>query len=154
MRFINMTNHGSINEAIQKAEKLLLPESPLMKAVQEVKWRFGLEIFGPCYVYNYLFFGPKGSVYDDESDTHEPIKVFTYKPGWRFTKAIAMTNGDGAIHFNIYKINKTSLADKVSTILHEYAHLCGFSHGSNWRTREKELYSVPYYLSANASRWL
>lgn len=149
-----MTNHGSISDAIQKVERLLLPESPLMKAAQEVKWRFGLEKYGPYYVSNKLAWGPRGSAYDDESDTHEPIKIFTYKPAWRFTKAIAMTNGDGAIHFNIYKINKTSLESKVGTILHEYAHLCGFKHGNNYKTKEKCLYSVPYFLSENVKRWL
>jgi hypothetical protein len=71
-----------------------------------------------------------------------------------FTKAIAMTDGDGSIHFNIYKLKSGAVADLVATICHEYGHLCGFGHGNNYKTNYKCEWSLPYYLSENVSRWL
>lgn len=143
MRFVNMTNNKLIDEAIGKAMRLLSWDSKMLSEIStKSDWKYGLE-------------GWRGvQVADKLMSYREDVKIFTYRPFNPLTRAIAMTNGDGAIHFNIYKIHKTTMADKVGTIQHEYAHLCGFKHGSNWRTKEKELHSVPYWLTVNSERFL
>lgn len=141
MRFVNMTNNASLNEAAQKAEMLLEPGSKMLWELwHKDDFKYETEKNGDHYL--------------KLIENREPVKILTYKPLWRFTSAIAMTSGDGAIHFNIYKLDKTSLASKVGTILHEYAHICGFKHGNNYRTKEKDQFSVPYYLSSNVEKWL
>lgn len=143
MRFSNMTNIGILNVAGQKAEMLLTPPSKMLTEIMgKHDWKYGEYPSAGWEIAARL-------VYERES-----VKLLTYRPFNPFTKAIAMTNGDGAIHFNVYKIHKRSLSEIVGTILHEYAHLCGFKHGSNYKTKEKCLHSVPYFLSENVERWL
>ena len=137
MRFINMTNNKDISRAMEDAESLLAPGSKMM---DDLYLKNDFE-YGSGNVINTLMI-------------HRVVKIFTYRPWSPFTRAIAMTNGDGAIHFNIYKISKTTPESKVATILHEYAHIAGFSHGNNYKTKHKCEFSVPYYLSENIARWL
>jgi hypothetical protein len=149
MRFINMTNIGALNEATQAAHQLIedrdsrLHVSVLSKAF--FYWAKNNKESETCY-------GRDASARLRNGPMN--IKVFTYRPLNPFTRAIAMTDGDGSIHFNIYKVNKLSTADLVSTICHEYGHLCGFGHGNNYKTNYKCEWSLPYYLSENVSRWL
>jgi hypothetical protein len=141
MRFINMTNNESLSDAIQKAEKLLHWESDMILEIMKKD--------------DFKYNSGEGLIVATDilvNDKIVPVKL--YRPWNRFTRAIAMTNGDGAIHFNIYKIDKTDLASKVGTILHEYSHLCGFKHGNNYKTKEKCEKSVPYFLSSNVEKWL
>lgn len=138
MKFINHTNHKELSDAAIEAIKLLRWNSKMFNELDlKTYWKYGAS-----NVSARLFAGP------------ENVRLLTYRPWNPMTKAIAMTNGDGNIHFNVYKVSKTTLASKVGTILHEYAHLCGFKHGNNFKTKEKCLYSVPYYLSENVERWV
>jgi len=71
------------------------------------------------------------------------INVYTYRPWWRRSKAIAYTKGKD-IYLNKYKLNR-SIASFVATICHESMHCVGYSHGSNTKTTKK-LKSVPYWV--------
>jgi hypothetical protein len=74
------------------------------------------------------------------------------------TKAVAyFQNGNIYIYQNY--LDTVLFANLVGTLLHEYAHYCGFNHNSsfgtsNFKTKAKCLYSVPYYLSENVARWV
>lgn len=49
---------------------------------------------------------------------------------------------------------KRGVASLVATLLHEFAHHAGFTHGDNYWSEEKSKYSVPYYISDNVYKWL
>jgi predicted SprT family Zn-dependent metalloprotease len=98
-------------------------------------------------------YGTKGDVLKTLLQEREPIHLFTYRPWNPFTKAIGYFDGKD-IHININKLPRLSNSDLVGLLLHEYAHYCGFTHGNNYKTEEKCLYSVPYYLSENVEKWL
>jgi uncharacterized protein YjaZ len=150
MRFINNTSIYALSEAAQVAHQLIedrdskLHDSLVSKAFfywsknnDQKEWCHGQDASAR------LRNGPVN------------IKVFTYRPLNPFTRAIAMTDGGGSIHFNIYKLKSMSFVDDlVATICHEYGHLCGFGHGNNYKTNYKCEWSLPYYLSENASGWL
>jgi len=84
------------------------------------------------------------------------FKIKTYKPRYRRSKALAMTNGVD-IYLNELKLNR-SVASLYGSIAHEYAHLCGFKHGNNciaWYCGgKKKLRSVPYFIGIEFKRWL
>lgn len=73
------------------------------------------------------------------------------------TKAIAYFQNGNIYIYQSY-LDSSSLSELIGTLLHEYAHYCGFNHNSpfgtsNYKTKAKCLYSVPYYLSENAAKW-
>ncbi len=148
MKFINMTNNSDLTPACRIAEDLI--NNPLSQMHQD--------LLRVDYYFRWSW-DNKGSNLSDQVECRfriingpEEVKVFTYRPKWPFTKAVAYADKKG-IHFNIYKVDKTDLASKVGTLLHEYAHKCEFGHGNNFKTEEKVKFSIPYWLSSNVSRW-
>jgi hypothetical protein len=142
MRFENRTTHCNIAIAISRTERLLdWDESPLQNEVY--------------FKNDFRFNSGTGASIAHKLCTNNlpPVCVFIYRPFNPWTKAIAYFDGK-AIHFNIRKLPFLTVEQITGTLLHEYAHYCGFTHGNNFKTKEKCLYSVPYYLSENVSRWL
>ena len=94
-------------------------------------------------------------VYEELLRNTLPLRVFIYWPRNRFTSAIGTYNPKtGNLHINGYKLPKLTVPQLVAHLCHEYAHHQGFTHGNNWYTKNKGLYSVPYYISDNMNRWL
>lgn len=145
MRFNNRTNNPDVSNAINLAEKLLSSDSKMMQEIR-LKNDFKYNSGSGEEVYTILFTPPPW-----------PIPVYTYRPKNPFTKAVAYRDALG-IHFNVYKIKNLNTVSMTGTLLHELAHDEGFNHGTGWfanrKTKEKCLYSVPYYLSENVSKWL
>ena len=88
---------------------------------------------------------------------NKTIQVFSYRPRNPFTKAVGYFDGK-AIHINVNKISSLTHSDLVGMLCHEYLHFVGFNHGTGWRrnykTQDKVLYSLPYFVSENIGRWL
>lgn len=140
MRFENNVLDKNVSRAVFCANSLLQHESILDEAVYlKNDWRYDDIALGSSVSFNLM------------SDK-KPLPIYTYKPLNPWTKAIAYYDGK-AIHFNIRKLSSLTVTEITGTLLHEYSHYCGFTHGSNWKTKEKCLYSVPYFLSENVSKW-
>lgn len=136
-RFRNCIIDRNIIVAIQEAERLLLPESPLMALISVTKFKYGAE---------------KVNVVEELTKQRDLINVYSYRPWNPFTKAIGYFDGK-AIHININQLQNFDFKRMVGLLCHEYAHYCGFTHGSNWVTEDKKKYSVPYFLSENVTRF-
>jgi hypothetical protein len=145
-RFINMTHHGVISRAIQEANKLLDPISPMILEVSEKDdWKYNS--------------GSGSEVASRLAAPVAPVEVYTYRPRNSRTSAISGYE-HGKISLNIYKLDKLTDLVIIANLVHEYAHYRGFNHGTgifrNYKTKHKCLYSVPYYLSEGirAGKWL
>lgn len=142
MRFKNNTIFKEIDTAIAMAESLLQFESILDEHVSlKHDWKYDRITSGKSVSNNLI------------GTLRNPIHVFTYKPFNPWTKAIGYFDGK-AIHVNIRKLPGMTAKEIASNLIHEYAHYCGYTHGNNFKTKEKCLYSVPYFLSSNVERWL
>jgi hypothetical protein len=140
MRFNNKSISREISIATEKADELLNIDSVAMNEVWLKRdWKF--TNINSSKIVEFL------------TRPRLTVDVYTYKPFNPWTKAIAYFDGK-AIHFNIRKLPNLSVAEITGTLLHEYAHYCGFTHGNNFKTKEKCLYSVPYFLSENVHKWL
>lgn len=137
IRFRNCIIDRNILVAINEAERILLPESPLMSLVSVTKFKYGAE---------------KVNVVEELTRQREPINIYTYRPWNPFTKAIGYFDGK-AIHINISQLENFDFKKLVGLLIHEYSHYCGFHHGNNFKTKDKCLYSVPYFLSENVTRF-
>ena len=140
MRLENRTNHKIITEAIQKAHALLLPESPMMLDLRNKN----------DFAYNS---GTGEEVYQKIIGDTSLAFVFTYKPKWRWSKAMGYSDKVG-IHINILKLDRLDFSDLVGLLCHESMHQVGFGHGNNFKTKEKCEKSVPYYVSENIKKWV
>lgn len=143
MRFQNNVLSKKVAAAIIDAELLLDPvNSPMLKEFKNKN----------DFKYNS---GTGDEVYTRIAECNVVAPIFTYRPKWRFSRAIGMTQ-NGAIHLNIYKLESLSHNDLTGLLVHEYLHLCGMGHGNNYKTAEKVKYSVNYYASEAISqgKWL
>lgn len=80
-----------------------------------------------------------------------PTLVEPWKPLNPWTSAIATTFKDkpGVIFINVRKINQRSAREYAATMVHEFCHLAGYGHGSNYNQGSVEkLQSVPIWLAA------
>lgn len=137
MRFINNTYDLEINRAIDNAEKLLTLYSKMANDLTlKNDWKYGV----------------RGDVLKTLLIERKPIEIYTYRPWNPWTKAIGYFDGK-AIHINIKRLLMDTV-DLTGLLLHEYAHYCGYTHGNNYKTEDKCLYSVSYYLSENVEKWL
>ncbi len=139
-RFINNTSNSEIDEAIKIANSLLNENSPMIKAVlNKTDWKYNSGT--PLTIVHKLL------------EARNPINVYSYTK--YKTKAIGYFDGK-----NIYVNSASGIKglDLVGNLIHEYSHYCGFHHGTGWfrnyKTKEKCLYSVPYYLSENIHIWV
>lgn len=139
-RFQNMTTSTKIDAAIEIAERLLSVGSKMLTEIStknDFKYNSGTGL----------------DIAVDLRITREPVKVFTYKSFNPWSAAIGYFDGK-AIHINIRKLPNMDAIDVARNLCHEYSHYCGFGHGNNYKTKEKTLYSVPYFISENLQKWI
>jgi hypothetical protein len=128
-----------IKLAAEIAKKLLSDKSPMLNDLSMQK-----------FAYNS---GTGLEVYNKIVGCDKILPIFTYRPFNPFTLAVGYYDGK-AIHINIRKLPSLDLKDLVGLLCHEYLHAVGFTHGNNYKTQNKILYSVPYYVSENIGLWL
>ena len=136
MRFKNHTTNQKLNIACAMADAMLNIESNLMQAVrQKHDWKYKTNMNGKK-VANRLSQRPL-----------EPIPVVLYRPLNPWSKARAMWDGEViSINTRYLNLESTTVAKLIGSLCHEWGHVCGFKHGNNYRTKDKEQYSVPYVL--------
>lgn len=139
-RFENRTLDKSINAAIITARELLKDESIMMNEI----------LFKNDFKYDS---GTGYQVAKKISECQKVAPIFFYKPFNRFTKAMGYSDGK-AIYLNSRKFKDFSFNELVGLLIHEYLHQVGFSHGNNYKTAEKCLYSVNYFCSENIGKWI
>jgi hypothetical protein len=138
--FINVIG-TELRDAADIAENMLNRDSLMIEHLRQKKgWKYGTDLQGDALVNRLLA-------------KRDPLPVWTYKPFWPYSKVIAYYQYN-SIHFNQRKLKDMSKVDLCGTLLHEYAHHCGFSHGGNFISEDKKLHSVPYFLSENVHLWI
>jgi hypothetical protein len=143
MKFENRTlnTDNRLNNAILVANKLLKDGSLMMDELY----------MKDDFKYNS---GSGFKVFHAINDCAKIAPVYFYKPFNPFTKAMGYSDGK-AIYLNSRKFSSFSFAYLVGLLCHEWLHLGpGFSHGNNYKTKEKCLYSVNYFVSENIAKWL
>lgn len=139
-RFRNNVIDTRIADAIKDAERLLTPGSAMYTEIKAKNdWRYNS--------------GSGEEICEKLSMKKDLLPVFTYKPFNPWTRAIGYYDGN-AIYINSRKLPSMSHKDIIANCVHEYAHHCSFTHGNNFPSEEKAMYSVPYFLSEGVSRWL
>jgi len=139
-RFYNMTTQQKISDAIKIAEGLLAYNSKMLIEISKKD--------------DFKFNSGKGSEVALALHTERSlVKVFTYKPFYRWSAAIGYFDGE-SIHVNIRKLPAMDAVDVASNLLHEYSHMAGFSHGNNYPSEYKNNFSVPYFISSNFLKWI
>ena len=137
--YVNLIN-DKVKDAALVAERLLHYESSMMKELRAKNdWKYNS--------------GSGEEVYQRFAKATAVVPVFFYKTINPWSSVLGYYDGK-AIHINSRKIDKLSHADLVGLLLHEFSHAAGFTHGNNYKTQDKVLYSVPYYLSSNVEKWL
>jgi hypothetical protein len=138
MHFRNCVINKEIGQAIKECELLLVENSNIMEEIKTRVFKFDSGL-GHQIVANLLKERP-------------PVSVFVYKAKNPWSAALGYYDGK-AIYINTRKlpINKRDL---IGLLLHEYTHFCGYTHGNNWPSEEKNVYSVPYFISSNIARWI
>lgn len=135
MKFINETGSNLFYKAIEIAENALTSSSYIMALVSyKNDWKYGTNMTGAEVVKKLCNF-----------EGHISVKLYKSFNPW--SAAIAYYDGKD-IYFNTRKLSKSPLII-TSTLVHEWSHHCGFKHGNNYKTKDKCLYSVPYFLSEN-----
>lgn len=140
MRFRNNIIDLKVNEAVKKANDLIQAGSKLINDISEKN----------DFKYNS---GDGVQVALNLIRAREPVGIYMYKPLYPFSKALGKFDGEN-IWINFRKMEAMSSDALIGLLLHEYAHYCGYSHGNNYKSKDKIFYSVPYFLSENVSRWL
>lgn len=142
-RFNLCAINTKLETAIDEVKYLLSPNTPMMIDIYEKQdWKYNS--------------GSGLSIRDSLLKERNVVNVYV-APN-KNTKAIAYFQNGNVYIYQSY-LDSCSIAELVGTLLHEYAHYCGFNHNSlfgtsNYKTKSKCLYSVPYYLSENVSRWI
>lgn len=140
MRFQNKTLSSKVSDAISICTFLLSPKSKMITDLSyKTDWKYNT---------------PE-NVVDELLKVRPRVDVYFYKSLNPFTRAVGYYQS-GKIHLNTRKVSSESfeMSDLVGLLLHEYAHYCGFTHGNNYKTQDKVMHSVPYYLSENIKNWL
>lgn len=136
---INVIN-PKLFAAAEEAERLLHGSSRMMlDLAYKSDWQYTPKLYGIDLIAELI-------------KPRDVINVFTYKPFYWRSKVVAYFDGK-AIYFNARKLDQLTRIEMIGTLLHEYAHYCGFTHGNNIPTENKKLFSVPYYLSENVRIW-
>lgn len=138
--YINVIN-DKVKDAAIFAERLLHYESNMMKELRlKNDWKYNS--------------GSGEEVYQKIVKCDKIAPVFFYKPFNPFSKVIGYSDGK-AIYINSRKINQLSHEDIVANLCHEWLHFGpGFSHGNNYPSKDKNEFSVNYYVSSNINKWL
>lgn len=137
-RFQNSTvGVPKLIEAIRLAEDDLVEHSDLMLLVADKKdWRYNA--------------GTGAKVWLQLTQERPLVSVYV-KKGNPKSAAIG-SYSDGVITLYEHYVERATLEELRASLRHEYAHYAGFNHFSSWgtsnyKTKDKCLYSVPYWLS-------
>lgn len=84
-------------------------------------------------------------VANDIANYNGTVVIKSYKPFWRWSRAIAYAQGN-TIYFNSRK-NHDNYYELCETIAHEIMHLIGYKHKGNYVT-SYNLKTVPYMVGA------
>jgi hypothetical protein len=140
IRFQNRTAHHDIRLAITIASTLISEKS---KLIAEIKTKNDFSFDS----------GTGLEVAANLLTTRPLVPVFLFKSVNPFTSSLGYFDGK-SIHINRRSIDKLSIVQLTGLMLHEYGHYCGFTHGNNFKTKDKIETSVPYFLSENIHRWI
>jgi hypothetical protein len=136
MKFINKTDKELITKAIAIAEAHLTPDSYIMISVANKNdWKYGVKETGKEIVKKLC------------ENPVTPVSVFTYKPWYRWSKAIGYFDGK-SIYINSYRMSSDP-HDIAKNLAHEYCHFKGYNHASNYPSKDKDQFSIPYFVSSN-----
>lgn len=139
-RFNNLTNNQKITEAIDMAERLLRPDSKMAQdLIKKNDWKYDSGT-GPDVVMELL-------------KPRELVGVLTFRKLNPFSRVLGYQE-ENFIYLNVSYVTSASLSNLVGTLCHEYSHFCGFHHGNNFTSKDKNFYSVPFYLSQNIHLWI
>lgn len=130
MKIINETS----NENIRKACAIVLKhykDDEFLKMVKEID------------TFNYTS-DPGIIVAHKIQSFNGEVRISSYRPFWRWSKAIAYEKND-VVYFNEYI--DAPVLDRVETIAHEIYHAIGYSHKGNY-VNQFNISTVPY-LCAN-----
>ena len=94
--------------------------------------------------------GTGEKVFIQLSQERNPVSVYMAKGNPR-SAALGMYS-NGVITFYEHYVERATVDELRRSLRHEYAHYAGFNHfssfgRSNYKTKDKCLYSVPYWLS-------
>lgn len=144
VRFFTHTVSGKLYSCIVSAELKLTENSDMIKYVRSRNdWKYNS--------------GTGERVATELLKKRTPVSVYVVKKT-RKTSAIAyFQNGD--IYLYADYLEAADEKSIVATLIHEYAHHCGFNHyssfgTSNFKTKHKVKYSVPYNLSDSIEKGL
>lgn len=159
MRFVNNVRsimggktfeNVNVKLAILDADEILMPYSPMIAEVALKKdWQY--DVLSGEYVAVTLTQMPK-----------TPVSVEIYYPRYKFSAQTCAWDGK-RIGINGYWLQSADHLELVGGIAHEWCHKQGFHHidkgwwgarRANFWTKNKSLYSVPYYISDNIGRWI
>lgn len=138
-RFRNNIISSKMETATKLANSLLQENSKLMQHLKDktdFKYGTNKDLIIPSLIMERL-----------------PLNIFTYKSFNPFSNVLGYYDGK-CIKLNLRKLDLLPEEEIVGLLLHEYSHYCGFTHSNNYKTKDKCLYSVPYYLSENVKLWL
>lgn len=139
-RFQNSTvGLPKLVEAIALAELDLLPTSNMLRDIAAKNdWKYNS--------------GTGTKVFFQLTQERPPVTVYVTQ-GDPDSAAIGMYQ-NGVITLYAHYVERATVEELRASLRHEYAHYCGFSHlsgpfnlTSNYKTKDKCLYSVPYWLS-------
>jgi hypothetical protein len=139
MRFRNCVIDKDIASAIVEANRLLSVNSPM---IDELKLKNDFKYAS----------GSGEEVVKKLLAPTEPVSVFIYRPWNKWSSALGYFDGK-SIFVNVRKL-PINRADLVGLLCHEFAHYAGFNHGNNYKTNDKILFSVPYFISENVRKWI
>lgn len=137
MKFKLLINDPKVSEAALIAERLLTIDSKLMKAILNREFKYDS--------------GPSPQIVTRLLEG-KPIEVTTYTP-WRFSRAVGMYDGQ-RINISTRALSWMTLEDVAGLLLHEFSHSVGLTHGNNFPSRDKDEYSVPYFISSKIKEFL
>lgn len=139
-KFKNCIVGYGIDKAIKIAESLFHPDSKMMTIIK--------------YKDDFKYNSGKGiEIYNKIVSQNVELPVFTYKPKWPWSKAVGYYDGK-SVYINQYVIQNLSQNEIVALLCHEAMHAHQFTHGNNYKTRDKVLHSVPYFVSENIEEFL
>lgn len=137
-RFQNSTvNVPKLIEAIRLAEADLHPDSDLTGLVLDKNdWKYNAGTGQKVYLLL----------------TQERPLVSVYMTKAKKKTAALGVYSNGVITFYEHYVETATIEELRRSLRHEYAHYAGFNHfssfmTSNYKTKDKCLYSVPYWLS-------
>lgn len=138
-RFDNRTLNSKISDAVKISDELLSPGSKMLNEIRAKNdWGYNS--------------GTGEEIYQKIVTSKVVAPVFMYR-AWFWSKALGYSDSTG-IYINSRKIDSFSVSDLVGLLTHEISHQMGFNHGSNYPSDDKNLRSLPYFISFNISRWL